>query len=120
VAEPLLSAIEHKIRITTPIAFDNFWRFKYAEPRPSITVLKTNNLTQNCFVGSCLASPGPQRRFAAHMEGLANAAGYADRHTPLKNYLHGVVVAGRTQERRANGSALGSRRGSSCTSRSII
>ena len=46
-------------------------------------------------MGSRLSSPGPQqRRFAAYIEGLANAAGHADRHTPLKNYCKGLLLAG--------------------------
>jgi len=46
-------------------------------------------------VGSRLSSPGPQqRRFAAYIEGLANAAGHADRHTPLKNYCTGLLLSG--------------------------
>jgi SRSO17 transposase len=46
-------------------------------------------------VGSRLSSPGPQqRRFAAYTEGLANAAGHADRHTPLKNYCTGLLLPG--------------------------
>jgi len=46
-------------------------------------------------VGSRLSSPGPQqRRFAAYIEGLANAAGHADRHTPLKNYCIGLLLPG--------------------------
>jgi SRSO17 transposase len=46
-------------------------------------------------VGSRLSSPGPQqRRFAAYIEGLANAAGHADRHTPLKNYCKGLLLPG--------------------------
>lgn len=46
-------------------------------------------------MGSRLSSPGPQqRRFAAYIEGLANAAGHADRHTPLKNYCTGLLLAG--------------------------
>jgi SRSO17 transposase len=46
-------------------------------------------------VGSCLSSPGPQqRRFAAYIEGLANAAGHADRQTPLKNYCTGLLLPG--------------------------
>jgi DDE superfamily endonuclease len=28
------------------------------------------------------------------MEGLANAAGHADRHTPLKNYCKGLLLPG--------------------------
>ena len=39
--------------------------------------------------------PGPQpRRFAAYIEGLAQAAGHADRHTPLKNYCTGWLLPG--------------------------
>jgi SRSO17 transposase len=39
--------------------------------------------------------PGPQqRRFAAYIEGLANAAGHADRRTPLKNYCTGLLLPG--------------------------
>ena len=46
-------------------------------------------------MGSRLSSPGPQqRRFAAYIEGLANAAGHADRHTPLKNYCTGLLLPG--------------------------
>jgi SRSO17 transposase len=46
-------------------------------------------------VGSRLSSPGPQqRRFAAYIEGLADAAGHADRHTPLKNYCSGLLLPG--------------------------
>jgi SRSO17 transposase len=46
-------------------------------------------------VGSRLSSPGPQqRRFAAYIEGLAIAAGHADRHTPLKNYCKGLLLPG--------------------------
>ena len=46
-------------------------------------------------MGSRLSSPGPQqRRFAAYIEGLANAAGHADRHEPLKNYCTGLLLPG--------------------------
>ena len=46
-------------------------------------------------MGSRLSSPGPQlRRFAAYTEGLANAAGHADRHTPLTNYCKGLLLPG--------------------------
>jgi SRSO17 transposase len=39
--------------------------------------------------------PGPQqRRFAAYIEGLAKAAGHADRRTPLKNYCTGLLLPG--------------------------
>jgi SRSO17 transposase len=46
-------------------------------------------------MGSRLSAPGPQeKRFAAYMEGLANAAGHADRRTPLKNYCAGLLLPG--------------------------
>ncbi len=46
-------------------------------------------------MGSRLSSPGPQqRRFAAYIEGLANAAGHEDRHAPLKNYCKGLLLPG--------------------------
>ena len=46
-------------------------------------------------MGSRLSSPGPQqRRFAAYIEGLAKAAGHADRHAPLKNYCTGLLLPG--------------------------
>ena len=61
-------------------------------------VLLCYKLTNRCrivFVGSRLSAPGPQeKRFAAYMDGLANAAGHADRHTPLKNYCKGLLVPG--------------------------
>jgi SRSO17 transposase len=45
-------------------------------------------------VGKNLA-PGPQeKRFAAYIEGLADAAGHADRHVPLKNYCTGLLLPG--------------------------
>ena len=41
------------------------------------------------------AVPGPQeRRFAAYIEGLAKAAGHADRVVPLKNYCTGLLFPG--------------------------
>ena len=41
------------------------------------------------------SSPGPQEaRFAAYIEGLAEAAGHADRHAPLKNYCTGLLLPG--------------------------
>src|SRR5438105_15052780 len=50
---------------------------------------------ESFFVKSRLSSPGPQqRRFAAYIEGLANAAGHADRKTPLKNYCTGLLLPG--------------------------
>jgi SRSO17 transposase len=40
-------------------------------------------------------APGPQeRRFAAYIEGLAKAAGHADRNIPLKNYCTGLRLPG--------------------------
>src|SRR3954453_17409755 len=49
----------------------------------------------DCFVGSRLSAPGPQlQRFAAYMEGLANAAGHSDRQGPLKNYCKGLLLPG--------------------------
>lgn len=46
-------------------------------------------------MGSRLSAPGPQeKRFAAYMDGLANAAGHADRHTPLRNYCIGLLLPG--------------------------
>jgi SRSO17 transposase len=46
-------------------------------------------------VGSHLSAPGPQeRRFAAYIEGLADAAGHADRRVPLKNYCMGLLLPG--------------------------
>jgi SRSO17 transposase len=40
-------------------------------------------------------APGPQeKRFAAYIEGLAEAAGHADRHVPLKNYCTGLLLPG--------------------------
>ncbi len=41
------------------------------------------------------SAPGPQeQRFAAYVEGLAEAAGHADRHVPLKNYCSGLRLPG--------------------------
>lgn len=46
-------------------------------------------------MGSRLSAPGPQeRRFAAYIEGLAEAAGHADRHAPVKNYCKGLLLPG--------------------------
>jgi SRSO17 transposase len=40
-------------------------------------------------------TPGPQeQRFAAYIEGLAEAAGHADRNVPLKNYCTGLLLPG--------------------------
>jgi SRSO17 transposase len=45
-------------------------------------------------VGKKIA-PGPQgKRFAAYIEGLAEAAGHADRNVPLKNYCMGLLLPG--------------------------
>ena len=44
---------------------------------------------------SRLSAPGPQqKRFAAYIDGLAQAAGHADRETPLKNYCKGLLLPG--------------------------
>ena len=41
------------------------------------------------------STPGPQeRRFAAYIEGLAKAAGHADRNVPLKNYCTALLLPG--------------------------
>jgi len=41
------------------------------------------------------STPSPQeRRFAAYIEGLAEAAGHADRVVPLKNYCTGLLLPG--------------------------
>ena len=46
-------------------------------------------------MGSRLSAPGPQeKRFAAYIEGLAEAAGHQDRHEPLKNYCKGLLLPG--------------------------
>ena len=46
-------------------------------------------------MGLRLSAPGPQeKRFAAYIEGLANTAGHADRHEPLKNYCKGLLLPG--------------------------
>lgn len=46
-------------------------------------------------MGSRLSAPGPQeKRFAAYMDGLANAAGHVDRHIPLKKYCTGLLLPG--------------------------
>ena len=40
-------------------------------------------------------TPGPrERRFAAYIEGLAKAAGHADRNVPLKNYCTALLLQG--------------------------
>ena len=46
-------------------------------------------------MGTRLSAPGPQeKRFAAYIEGLAQAAGHADRHDPLKSYCRGLLLPG--------------------------
>ncbi len=41
------------------------------------------------------STPGPQqKRFAAYLEGLAQAAGHADRMEPLKSYCKGLLLPG--------------------------
>ncbi len=46
-------------------------------------------------MGLRLSTPGRQeRRFAAYIEGLAEAAGHPDRRTPLKNYCKGLLLPG--------------------------
>jgi SRSO17 transposase len=46
-------------------------------------------------VGTRIDAPGPQqKRLAAYLEGLAQAAGHADRHTPLKQYCTGLLLPG--------------------------
>ena len=55
---------------------------------------KLTNCCRIVFVGKDRA-PGPQqRRFAAYIEGLAEAAGHADRQVPLKNYCTGLLLPG--------------------------
>ena len=46
-------------------------------------------------MGTRLSAPGPQQdRFAAYIEGLAEAAGHADRYIPFKNYSTGLLLPG--------------------------
>jgi SRSO17 transposase len=46
-------------------------------------------------VGTSASAPGPQqKRLAAYLDGLAEAAGHADRHAPLKNYCTGLLLPG--------------------------
>ena len=46
-------------------------------------------------MGILASAPGPQqKRFAAYMEGLARAAGHADRAAPLKSYCTGLLLPG--------------------------
>ncbi len=46
-------------------------------------------------MGQRLSAPGPQeKRFAAYIKGLAQAAGHQDRQEPLKNYCKGSLLPG--------------------------
>jgi SRSO17 transposase len=46
-------------------------------------------------VGKKASEPGPQqKRYAAYMEGLAKAAGHADREIPVRNYCTGLLLPG--------------------------
>ena len=46
-------------------------------------------------MGSRLSAPGPQqKRFSAYLDGLAQAAGHADRVDPLKFYCKGLLLPG--------------------------
>ena len=46
-------------------------------------------------MGKKAREPGPQeKRFAAYMDGLAKAAGHADRAIPLRNYCTGLLLPG--------------------------
>jgi SRSO17 transposase len=45
-------------------------------------------------VGKDTAPGSQERRFAAYIEGLAEAAGHADRNIPLKNYCTGLLLPG--------------------------
>jgi SRSO17 transposase len=46
-------------------------------------------------VGSDPSAPGPQqKRFAAYLDGLAQAAGHADRSAPLRSYCSGLLLPG--------------------------
>lgn len=41
------------------------------------------------------SGPSPQeKRLAAYLDGLAHAAGHADRHEPLKDYCKGLLLPG--------------------------
>jgi len=55
------------------------------------------------------STPGPQEtRFAAYIEGLAEAAGHADRHIPLKNYCTGLLLPGERKSVEPMAARLGS------------
>ncbi len=46
-------------------------------------------------MSAAFLAPGPQgKRFAAYLEGLAQAAGHADRAVPLKSYCTGLLLPG--------------------------
>src|SRR6476469_77683 len=46
-------------------------------------------------MGRKASEPSPQqKRFAAYMDGLAKAAGHADRHIPLRSYCSGLLLPG--------------------------
>ena len=46
-------------------------------------------------MGTHSSAPGPQqKRFAAYLDGLGNAAGHADRIEPLKSYCKGLLLPG--------------------------
>jgi SRSO17 transposase len=46
-------------------------------------------------LGTSHSVPGPQQKcFAAYLDGLAQAAGNADRVLPLKNYCTGLLLPG--------------------------
>jgi SRSO17 transposase len=54
-------------------------------------------------------TPGPQeRRFAAYLDGLAEAAGHADRHIPLKNYCTALLLPGERKSVEPMAARLGS------------
>ena len=46
-------------------------------------------------MGKRASAPGPQqKRLAAYLDGLAHAAGHADRVVPFKNYCTGLLLEG--------------------------
>ena len=55
---------------------------------------KLNLSWYNGFVGTQTAPGLQEKRFAAYMDGLAKAAGHADRVTPLKAYCAGLLLPG--------------------------
>jgi len=73
-------------------------------------------------VGSRLlfARPTTEGRFAAYIEGLANAAGHADRHTPLKNYCKGLLLPESAKSVEPMAARLAPNVFVACISRSII